>query len=83
MSFLHLVDIDSTRERRRSQEHQLTILAYIAFSVLLVTGCFCGYLAWSQWESSRGPRSEAEQVKERMMQDVEKMKAKKTFRKLD
>ena len=83
MSFLRIVDIGSTREQRRSQEHQLMIVAYIGFSIFLAASGFCGYLAWDQWQSSREPRSEADQERERAMHVIEKMKEKKNFRKLN
>jgi hypothetical protein len=83
MTFLRRVDIETSRQERRAQEHHLLIIGYVAFSLFLVTGALCGYLAWSEWETSRNPRSEADMVKDSVMNDVKKMQAKKPFRKLD
>lgn len=82
MTFLGMADLNSTREDRRRQEGHLAIICYVMFSMLLAASGISAYLVVVQMQAQRQPRSEYQQAKDKTSLDVEKMRAKKSFRKI-
>ena len=82
MTFFGIADLNSTREQRRQQEFYLSVFSYVVFSLLLAISAISAYWVVIQVQERNQPRSDYEQAKDKTLLDVEKMKARKQFRKL-
>ena len=83
MTFMGIADLNSTREDRRRQEFNISIICYVMFSMCLaVSGVSIYYVVVQVQEQRQHTSSEYEQAKDKTMLDLEKIRAKKTFRKL-
>lgn len=82
MALFGRTGLNTTRPQRHRQQHNLSIAAYVASSLLLLLCIFCAYYVIVSVQERPGTRSDYDKAKEEVLADKNKMSGAKKFRKL-
>ncbi len=82
MNLLGIVDLTSSREQRRRQETQISLVAWFLCVLCLAVGASCIYWTAVEWQEFRRPKTHFEQDQEYTRRQAEEVQSRKPFRKL-
>ena len=76
MDLLGVLDVDSDREERRRQEHQMSFICYILFLLLLSTSISGAFWTMDQVREYKREKTRFEREVESSSREIDKVKSK-------
>jgi hypothetical protein len=73
LDLLGVLDVDSTRELRRTQEMHMAVMAYVMFVLFLATAMSCSFWAVDQMRDQARDKTAAERDNDFQQRQIEKV----------